>query len=211
MKTFIFDIDGTLLDTEKMYMKALDQVMTAHNLPHTYQELTKTFGITSLDALKRLQVPADLIPTILNEWAAEIPNHQDDVRVYTGIVSMLKNLAAKPGVTLAIMTSKQKFEFQRDVTPLGLDQYFSEFVFFEDTAHGKPAPDPILLAMKRTNADPAETVYIGDTQYDLQAAHAAGIKFGLVAWGAKNQRGVSDADYVLAFPEEILSLTEAQA
>ncbi|WP_175279708.1 HAD family hydrolase [Secundilactobacillus collinoides] len=48
---------------------------------------------------------------------------------------------------------------------------------------------------------------MGDTQYDLQAAHAAGIKFGLVAWGAKNQRGVSEADYVLAFPEEILSLT----
>ncbi|WP_175279703.1 HAD hydrolase-like protein [Secundilactobacillus collinoides] len=48
MKTFIFDIDGTLLDTESMYMKALDKVMIDHNLPHTYEALTKTFGITSL-------------------------------------------------------------------------------------------------------------------------------------------------------------------
>lgn len=211
MKTFIFDIDGTLLDTESMYMKALDKVMIAHNLPHTYEALTKTFGITSLDALKQLKVPAEQIPTILQEWADEIPNHQDEVRLYTGIEAMLKQLHATPGIDLAIMTSKQKFEFERDVTPLGLDKYFSQFVFFEDTKRGKPAPDPILLAMKRAQADPDETVYIGDTQYDLQAAHAAGIKFGLVAWGAKNQRGVSEADYVLAFPEEILSLTTAHA
>ncbi len=211
MKTFIFDIDGTLLDTESMYMKALDKVMIAHDLPHTYEALTKTFGITSLDALKQLKVPAEQIPTILQEWADEIPNHQDEVRLYTGIEAMLKQLHATPGIDLAIMTSKQKFEFERDVTPLGLDKYFSQFVFFEDTKRGKPAPDPILLAMKRAQADPDETVYIGDTQYDLQAAHAAGIKFGLVAWGAKNQRGVSEADYVLAFPEEILSLTTANA
>ncbi|KRM75483.1 HAD family hydrolase [Secundilactobacillus collinoides] len=211
MKTFIFDIDGTLLDTESMYMKALDKVMIDHNLPHTYEALTKTFGITSLDALKQLKVPAEQIPTILQEWADEIPNHQDEVRLYTGIEAMLKQLHATPGIDLAIMTSKQKYEFERDVTPLGLDQYFSQFVFFEDTKRGKPAPDPILLAMKRAQADPDETVYIGDTQYDLQAAHAAGIKFGLVAWGAKNQRGVSEADYVLAFPEEILSLTTAHA
>ncbi len=66
---------------------------------------------------------------------------------------MLKQLHATPGIDLAIMTSKQKYEFERDVTPLGLDQYFSQFVFFEDTKRGKPAPDPILLAMKRAQAD----------------------------------------------------------
>lgn len=104
------------------------------------------------------------------------------------------------------MTSKRKFEFNRDVTPLGLDKYFSEFIFFEDYRKGKPAPDPILVAMKRLNADPRESIYIGDTKYDLQAAHAAGIAFGLVAWGARNQAGVSGADEVFAFPSEILQL-----
>jgi HAD superfamily hydrolase (TIGR01509 family) len=207
VKTFIFDIDGTLLDTEAMYMKALDQVLRQHDIHHSYEKLAETFGITSLDALKRLAVPESLIQPILNEWAAAIPAFQREVHVYDGIETMLQQLNAVPGTQVAIMTSKQKFEFERDVTPLGLDQYFSEFVFFEDTKRGKPAPDPILLAMKRLNADPAQTVYIGDTQYDLQAAHAAGVKFGLVAWGARKQPGVSAADYVLAFPDEIVTLT----
>lgn len=208
MKTFIFDIDGTLLDTEAMYMKALDQVLRRHGIVHPYEELTQTFGITSLDALKRLEVPANMIDTILDEWTAAIPAFQSQTRVYDGIEAMLKQLREQPEIQLAIMTSKRKFEFQRDVTPLGLDKYFSEFVFFEDAAHGKPAPDPILVAMKRLNADPTQTVYIGDTQYDLQAAHAAGVKFGLVAWGAKNQQGVSAADYVFAFPDEIVPLAQ---
>lgn len=208
MKTFIFDIDGTLLDTEAMYMKALDQVLRQHQIERPYATLTQTFGITSLDALKRLQVPADLIQPILTEWTAAIPAFQSLAHVYDGIEPMLAKLNAQTGVQVAIMTSKRQFEFQRDVTPLGLDQYFSEFVFFEDYDKGKPAPDPILVAMKRLNADPAQTVYIGDTQYDLQAAHAAGIKFGLVAWGAKNQQGVSASDYVFAFPDEIVSLVQ---
>ncbi|WP_173021242.1 HAD family hydrolase [Secundilactobacillus folii] len=208
MKTFIFDIDGTLLDTEAMYMKALDQVLRRHQIVHPYHELTQTFGITSLDALKRLRVPDDLIEPILKEWTAAIPAFQSLAHVYDGIEAMLQKLNAQKDVQVAIMTSKRQFEFKRDVTPLGLDKYFSEFVFFEDYQRGKPAPDPILVALKRLRADRTQTVYIGDTQYDLQAAHAAGVKFGLVAWGAKNQQGVSAADYVFAFPDEIVALAQ---
>lgn len=206
MKTFIFDIDGTLLDTEAMYMKALDRVLRQHGLAYPYETLSQTFGITSLDALKQLKVPANMLDQVLNEWSQAIPDFQSTVKVYDGIQNMLKRLNAAPGTQVAIMTSKQQYEFKRDVTPLGLDQYFSEFVFFEDYEHGKPAPDPILVALNRLHADPAQSVYIGDTQYDLQAAHAAGIKFGLVAWGAKNQQRVSEADYVFAFPDEIVDL-----
>lgn len=206
MKNFIFDVDGTLLDTEAMYMKALDKVLRQHQISHPYSELAQTFGITSLDALKQLKVPTDMLQPILNEWAQAIPEFQPLTHVYDGIETMLRQLSEQPDTQLAIMTSKQKYEFKRDVTPLGLDQYFSEFVFFEDAKRGKPAPDPILVAMDRLQANPAETVYIGDTQYDLQAAHAAGVKFGLVVWGKRTPAGVEDADYRLAAPQEMLNL-----
>ncbi len=206
MKNFIFDVDGTLLDTEAMYMKALDKVLRQHQIKHLYSELTQTFGITSLDALKHLKVPADLIQPILNEWAQAIPEFQPLVHVYDGIEKMLSDLNEQPTTQLAIMTSKQTFEFKRDVTPLGLDKYFSQFVFFEDAKRGKPAPDPILVAMDRLNANPEETIYIGDTKFDGQAAHAAGIKFGLVAWGNGGASKVEGADYTFATPEELLAL-----
>ncbi|WP_054701941.1 HAD family hydrolase [Secundilactobacillus odoratitofui] len=130
MKTFIFDIDGTLLDTEAMYMKALDRVLRQHGLAYPYETLSQTFGITSLDALKQLKVPANMLDQVLTEWSQAIPDFQSTVKVYDGIQNMLKRLNAAPGTQVAIMTSKQQYEFKRDVTPLGLDQYFSEFVFF---------------------------------------------------------------------------------
>lgn len=208
MKNFIFDIDGTLLDTEAMYMKSLQMVLNENGIERPYEALTQTFGIPSHDALVALEIPAAQIPTIMAQWRDAIPNFQADVRVYDGVNEMLKKLAALPDVQLAVMTSKQRYELERDFTPFELNSYFSEFVVAEDAKRGKPAPDPILVAMKRLNVKPEQTVYIGDTQYDLQAAHAAGIKFGLVAWGAKNQTGVADADYVFAFPEEIVALGE---
>ncbi|MCH5462258.1 HAD family hydrolase [Lactobacillus sp. LC28-10] len=208
MNNFIFDVDGTLLDTEAMYMKALDKVLRQHQIQHPYNELAQTFGITSFDALKQLKVPAELIQPILDEWAQAIPEFQHLVHVYDGIEAMLTGLKNASGTQLAIMTSKQKYEFKRDVTPLGLDQYFSEFVFFEDAKRGKPAPDPILVAIDRLGADPATTIYVGDTQYDLQAAHAAGVKFGLVAWGNGHTKPIEGADYVFAAPKDILALTD---
>lgn len=207
MKNFIFDVDGTLLDTEAMYMKALDKVLRQHQIKHPYSELAETFGITSLDALKRLKVPANLIRPILSEWAQAIPEFQPLTHVYSGIEEMLSKLNKQPGTQLAIMTSKQTYEFKRDVTPLGLDKYFSQFVFFEDAKRGKPAPDPILVAIDRLKANPKETIYIGDTQYDLQAAHAAGVKFGLVVWQTKLSKGFTGADYVFTAPKDLLALT----
>ncbi|WP_288528818.1 HAD family hydrolase [uncultured Secundilactobacillus sp.] len=206
MKNFIFDIDGTLLDTEAMYMKSLQKVLTARGIDRPYEALTQTFGIPSRDALVALAVPEADIETIMAAWRDMIPHFQQEVRVYPGVTKMLAALNDSAGVSVAVMTSKQKYELKRDMAPFGLQRYFSEFVVAEDAKRGKPAPDPILVAMARLKAQPEETVYIGDTQYDLQAAHAAGIKFGLVAWGAKNQPGVAASDYVFAFPEEIVPL-----
>lgn len=207
IKNFIFDIDGTLIDTEAMYMLSLQDVLVKHGIDRPYSDLTATFGIPSLDALKRLEIPADLIPEITDEWVKQVPQHQDQVKIFPGIETGLAQLKAKPNTELAIMTSKKKFEFERDIEPLGLDQYFSEFVFAEDVKRGKPAPDPIILAVKRMGAVNEETVYVGDTPYDLEAAHAADVSFALVAWGdnphAKTLKG---AEYILEKPTDLLQL-----
>ena len=50
-------------------------------------------------------------------------------------------------------------------------------------ARGKPAPDPVLLAIEQVNAQPEKTWMIGDSPHDLEAGRAAGVKIGAVAWG----------------------------
>jgi len=182
MKNFIFDIDGTLLDTEAMYMKSLQAVLHDRGIEREYATLAKTFGIPSRDALIRLQLPD--VDDILAEWGPRTQDYRDTVAIYAGVTSALAQLKAA-GAGLAIMTSKQRFEYDRDVVSMGLDSYFSQAIVAEDIAHGKPEPDGILLAMDRLGAEPAETVYVGDTVYDAEASAAAHVTFGFAAWNGR--------------------------
>lgn len=182
MQNLIFDLDGTLLDTETMYMRALQAVLHERGINRPYAELTATFGIPSRDALVRLQIPD--LENILTAWGDRTVAYQDTVSIYPGVRTALAKLR-EVGTNLAIMTSKRRFEYERDVVSVGLDQYFKVSVVAEDVDHGKPAPDGILLAMQRLGADPASTVYVGDTAYDYTAAHAAGVDFGFAGWNGK--------------------------
>ncbi|MDT6980010.1 HAD family hydrolase [Levilactobacillus zymae] len=201
MKSFIFDIDGTLLDTEAMYMKSLQAILHERGMERSYAELATTFGIPSKDALLRLKVPD--WERVLALWGPRTQDYRSTVAVYAGVTGALKALKAR-GAQLAIMTSKRRFEYERDVVAEGLADYFSQVVVAEDVAHGKPAPDGILLAMQRLHADPQDTVYVGDTLYDLAAAHAAKVQFGLAAWNGKQPDLIPDVSFQT--PAEMLKL-----
>lgn len=201
MKSFIFDIDGTLLDTEAMYIKSLQAILHERGMDRPYAELATTFGIPSRDALIRLQVPD--VEEVLALWGTRTADYRATVAVYDGVKAALQALQTR-GAQLAIMTSKRRFEYDRDVVHEGLAPYFSQAVVAEDVAHGKPAPDGILLAMQRLGADPASTVYVGDTLYDVEAAHAAQVEFGLAAWNGKHPDLVPDVSFQT--PAEMLRL-----
>lgn len=202
MKNFIFDIDGTLLDTEAMYMKSLQAVLHERGIDREYAELVTTFGIPSREALVRLGI-AD-IDDVLAAWGPRTAQYRESVKVYAGVKPALTALR-KAGAHLGIMTSKQQFEYERDVTAEGLDTEMSIAVVAEDVAHGKPEPDGILLAMQRLGATPAETVYVGDTAYDALASKAAGVTFGFAAWNGRQPRDFTP-DVRFATPQAMLKL-----
>lgn len=119
---------------------------------------------------------------------------------------MVKKLHADPTIKTAIATSKVEAEFHRDVTKFGLDQYFDAFVFSNEIKKGKPAPDMILKGIEKLDADPATTIYIGDTKFDLQAAHAANVQFALAGWWTKKTADFADTDYDLKTPTDLLTI-----
>jgi len=199
---FIFDIDGTLLDTEAMYMKSLQAILHERGIDRPYAELATMFGIPSKDALLRLKVPD--WPDVLALWGPRTQDYRSTVAIYAGVQQALGDLRDR-GAKLAVMTSKRQFEYDRDVVSVGLDAYFSQHVVAEDVTHGKPAPDGILLAMKRLGGQPAETVYVGDTRYDQDAAHAAGVAFGFAAWNGKRPDDLTP-DVSFLTPQDMLKL-----
>ncbi|KRN01650.1 phosphatase [Levilactobacillus senmaizukei DSM 21775 = NBRC 103853] len=201
MQTYIFDIDGTLMDTEAMYMRALQAVLREAGDPRPYAELTATFGIPSRDALEDLHVAN--LEHVLAAWGERTAAYRETVRVYPGVLDTLDQLRRK-GAQLAIMTSKRQFEYERDVVPSGLADHFSLAIVAEDVKRGKPAPDGINLAMQRLNADPATTIYIGDTHFDQAAAQSANVAFGYAAWNDRQPRGFTPT-ISLTTPRELIT------
>lgn len=69
------------------------------------------------------------------------------------------------------------------------------------------SPEPLLKFIELSEVDKSETIYIGDTKYDLDCALGAGIDFALALWGAKSSIGI-DANYILENPKQILELVK---
>jgi HAD superfamily hydrolase (TIGR01549 family) len=206
MKTFIFDVDGTLLSTESMYMHSLQQTLAENGMPKTYEEVYKTFGLPSLDALEFLAVPN--AESVQKQWQGHYHDFWDEVTLFAGISDMLTELQDR-SETMGIVTSNTPEEFADHADEFDINKYFQAFVFAGQTPKMKPAPDPILKALADLDADSTSAIYIGDSVHDMQAAHAAGIKFGMAAWGVRNQAVFEDqADYIFETPADILDLAD---
>jgi phosphoglycolate phosphatase-like HAD superfamily hydrolase len=89
--------------------------------------------------------------------------------------------------------------------PLG--HLFDVIVGGDETERQKPSPEPLLLALDRLGAEPADAAYVGDSPFDMQAARAAGLYAVGVSWGRIHERdALGAADVVVDRAEELLAV-----
>ncbi|MCC4384086.1 HAD family hydrolase [Limosilactobacillus reuteri] len=211
IENFIFDIDGTLIDTIDMYMPAMIDTLAQHGHPVAPDKVEQTkhdlFGITGQDALRLAGISEDEIPVIQQDWFKLAYQRADQVKVIEGIPEMLNTLANREDAKIAIATSKLADEYQEYfVNKYDFAKLFKVAITSADTKKHKPAPDPILAAMDKMGADPATTVYVGDTINDMKAAHAAGAKFAGALYSSANPDSIKDADFPLMKPADLLEI-----
>ena len=211
IENFIFDIDGTLIDTIDMYMPAMIDTLAQHGHPVAPDKVEQTkhdlFGITGRDALRLAGISEEEIPEMLKDWFDLAYQRADRAKVIEGIPEMLNTLANREDAKIAIATSKLADEYQEYfVNKYDFAKLFKVAITSADTKKHKPAPDPILAAMDKMGADPATTVYVGDTINDMKAAHAAGAKFAGALYSYANPDSIKDADFPLMKPADLLKI-----
>lgn len=211
IENFIFDIDGTLIDTIDMYMPAMIDTLAQHGHPVAPDKVEQTkhdlFGITGRDALRLAGISEEEIPKMLKDWFDLAYQRADRAKVIEGIPEMLNTLANREDAKIAIATSKLADEYQEYfVNKYDFAKLFKVAITSADTKKHKPAPDPILVAMDKMGADPATTVYVGDTINDMKAAHAAGAKFAGALYSSANTDSIKDADFPLMKPADLLKI-----
>ena len=128
-----------------------------------------------------------------------------EVSVFEELESIIKVLSLSK-LKLGIVTSKTKQELIDEFEPFDLSGHFEHIICACDTDKHKPHPEPLLACLKQLDVPNNESVYIGDSIYDMQCAKSAGVKFALALWGSKTKEGFEKADYVLNTPKDILDL-----
>ncbi len=194
----VFDIDGTLIDTEYAVLHSLQEtirVLSGRERPCS--ELKFALGITGIDALKKLEIKD--ISYAIELWNQNMCKYTDTIKVFDGIPGLLKNLL-RLDCEMGIVTSKTREEFTHDFCQFGISHYFKTIICADDTQEHKPNAAPLLKYIELSKTDPRKVLYIGDSKYDSKCAENAGIDFALAVWGSHNKH--IKANYFLERPED---------
>lgn len=209
LSTFLFDLDGTLIDSIELIMSSFRHTMLTHRgaVPPD-GDWRAGFGRPLRPQLARYARDADEVTRMAATYRAHNLEHHDRlVRPYAGIRPALAALAAR-GARLGIVTSKNRAAAERGLRHCGLDGFFDVLVTSDDVTEHKPHPAPVLAALARLEARPAETVFIGDSPHDCQAGRAAGVSTAAALWGPFTRASLDphDPDHWLERPEAIPEL-----
>lgn len=210
IRNFIFDVDGTLLNTYDKYMPAMVEALAkyGYDRPLPKHLLQDCYGITAVDALQKVGVKATDIAKVNREWMRLAHSREDRVAVFPGIPTVIRELSNQ-GQKLAIVTSRTNEDYDKNFANVyDWAKLFDVAVTADQTQCHKPFPDPLLLALKELNAEPAETVYVGDAVTDLQAAQAAKIRFAGAVYGSANSRKLTADNFLLKDPVDLLNVNE---
>lgn len=176
----IFDLDGTLVDSEPNYYEATRQTLAEHGVPDfTWAQHERFVGISTQETLVLLKERYGLTAPV-EELLAETNRRylalaRAATRVYPEMRKFVELLAAE-GVPMAVASGSSPEAIEAILTGTGLDASLRTVVSADEVAHGKPAPDVFLEAARRLGAAPADCVVLEDAAPGAAAAHAAGMR-----------------------------------
>ncbi|CAL9604630.1 HAD family hydrolase [Streptomyces sp. enrichment culture] len=176
----IFDLDGTLVDSEPNYYEAGRRTLSEYGVPDfTWEEHERYVGISTRETIAdwreryALRAPEEEILAAKNRHYLDLAGSA--TRAYPEMRAFVDALAAD-GVPMAVASGSSPAAIEAILAVTGLDTLLRTVVSAEEVAHGKPAPDVFLEAARRLGADPADCVVLEDAAPGAAAARAAGMR-----------------------------------
>lgn len=174
----VFDLDGTLIDTETLCNAAGLVTCRALGIDITADFFESLAGIHDARRVElisaRIGRPVDF-DHFMNLWDAECTRgFAKGVPVKPGVAEVMALISAR-ALPVALATSSRRDPARQKLVAAGLAGHFATVVTVEDVARPKPAPDPYLLAAQRLGVDPARCLAFEDSETGAASAHAAGM------------------------------------
>lgn len=198
MDLVIFDLDGTLIDSEAIILGAQIETFARRGLVHPGREaglgivgLTLDIALMQLAGLDR---PDEALTETYKEVFGAMRRQAEtdaalDEPLFPGVAEMLAGLSARPDLRLGIATGKSRRGADYIIERHGWQGLFATIQTADD-APSKPHPGMILRAMNETGATPERTAMVGDSSFDIEMAVAAGVVPVAVSWGFQPVAGL---------------------
>lgn len=202
----LFDLDGTLLDTYDLVTKSFQHTIRQHfGKEIKAEEILPYFGEPLWVTMERFskEEAGNLIKTYREFNLA----HHDDLAVlFPGTRETLEAIKAK-GIPIGIVTSKVKLTALRGLELFNLKPLIDVCIALEDCTSHKPHPEPILNALEALDIASRDNVLmVGDSPFDIQCAHNAGVKSAAVGWSIIPEEVIlaEKPDYIIHNLQEVL-------
>ena len=187
MPLIIFDIDGTLVDSQHHIVEAQGRAFAAHGIPApSRKDSLSVVGLSLPEAFAVLAGPGgpaeSLSEAYKDAWTEMRQRPHYEETLYPGAGDLIADLTRRPDVRLGIATGKSRRGVDRLLAAQNWDGLF-ETIQTADDHPSKPHPSMILKALEETGVASGDATMIGDTSYDMAMARDAGVAAIGVAWG----------------------------
>jgi phosphoglycolate phosphatase len=206
---FIFDLDGTLIDSKRDIADSVHYTFKKLGLPPVDDATIYKFvgnGVTPLIEKTVLAAGGHSFKNVLEEFRVRYNEHLlDTTQLFPGIEKVLDHFSDKPKV---IVTNKSQGYSEKIIKGLGLENRFKGLFGGDTSFPKKPEPDVIHHILEKFKADPQKTVIVGDSPVDLKTGHNSGILTCGVTWGfcPLEELKKIGCDHLIESPEELIRL-----
>jgi pyrophosphatase PpaX len=208
---YLFDLDGTLLDSVDLILRAYRTAVETHlGFSPPDSQILDRLGMPLEAQLAAFSADPDDIVAMRAIYREFYRRHHDqNVREFPGARESVRALKAR-GARLGVVTSKRRSGTRRGLEICGFDGLFDAIVTAEDVTRHKPDPTPVLRALELLEVEPASTVFVGDSPQDLIAGRSAKVPTAAALWGPFPREALEphQPDFWLTRPEEISTFGE---
>ncbi|MEH7125045.1 pyrophosphatase PpaX [Bacillus sp. JJ1532] len=207
VNTILFDLDGTLIDTNELIISSFLHVLGSY-YPDRYkrEDVLPFMGPTLRETFESVN-PEKVEEMIEAYKDFNITNHDLLVKEFPGVFETIRTLK-EAGYKIGIVTTKGMITVKMGLALTKLDQFFDVVVALDHVQNPKPDPEPILKALEQLQANPEEAMMVGDNSHDILGGKNAGTQTVGVAWSLKGKQFLEgfDPDYLIDHMEDLLDI-----
>jgi pyrophosphatase PpaX len=213
LRTVLFDLDGTLIDSLCLILDSYHHTLAQHGLPaRSDDEWLKGVGTPLTVQLAEWRDEIGTIEAMIATYRDfNLKHHDRMVTVYPGVLQALREIKAI-GIQTGLVTSKNRHGAIRGLKLVGLEALMDVLICADEVTNPKPHPEPVEKAVALLGADPGTTVYVGDSVHDMHSGRAAGVLTAAALWGpfSRAQLEETKPDYWLETPSDLVTLVRGE-